>query len=127
MGWRASPGTLTAASSALRFVGAAWAVGFFAFLAASARLGAAPWGPSSLPFLVLASLAALLLVVCGVVRVFVALIMHLLAGIAMGWLPSSGGGNHPPRRQRGVSASSRRLDLTGAVHPQSSSSPVSYL
>src|SRR5437899_10755696 len=91
MGWPASPSTFAAASRALSFLGSAWALGFFAFLAASARLAAAPWGPSSLPFLVLASLAALLLLVFGVVLVLVALMMHLLAGIAMGWLPSSGG------------------------------------
>src|SRR5439155_27380585 len=82
MGWPASPSTLAAASRALSFLGSAWALGF-AFLGASpfrpARL-AAPWNPSSLPFLVLASLAGLLLPVFGVVLVFVALMMHLLAG-----------------------------------------------
>src|SRR5438128_1797870 len=51
-----------------------------------------------LPVLRLRSLVALLFLAFGAVLVFFALIMHLRNDVSMGWLPSSGGGNHPSRR-----------------------------
>src|SRR5439155_17094760 len=68
-----------------------------------------------LPFLVLASLAALLLLVFGVVLVLVALMMHLLAGIAMGWLPSSGGNGARSAGSSRGSPASRFASLGGRL------------
>src|SRR5262245_48680691 len=102
MGWPASPSTLAAASRALSLLDSALG---FPFLAATpgawARLAAGFWVTSGLPFVALASLAALFLVVFAVVLDFFALMVQSPKRMQMGWLPSSGGGNHPPRRPRG--------------------------
>src|SRR5690349_16639069 len=104
----ASPRTLAAASIALSFLGLASALAFFAFggLAdafassplASSAFASSPFGCASFPSSGFASLAALLFLLFGTVPVFFALMMHLRNDVSMGWLPSSGGGNHPPRR-----------------------------
>src|SRR5438046_627072 len=111
----ASPRTLAAASIALSFLGLASAF-FFAFevLAdvfasspfSSADVASSALGSAGFPSSGFASLAALLFLAFGAVLVFFALMMHLRNDVSMGWLPSSGGGNHPPRR---VSACARRM------------------